>query len=147
MRPQAPITSIGPLIEEVQRRTAIIILREHPEWTLADLDAWSSGGDPYATSLAQITLHDLRHADTGPPVRLTRAKQLSGPAFDDIVHEVLLEAGCFVRAGYLRARVGGPRWKLQSALGRLVDTGRAKRKGSTSDTLYKGRQPDDERTR
>ena len=136
---QAPITNIGPLIQAVERRTVIIMLREHPEWTLADLDAWMSGAGRYASSFDRITLDELRYEDTGPPVRLTRAKQLDGPAFDEILHEVLLEAGRFVGASYLRARVGGPRWKLQSALGRLVRTGRARRKGSTSNTLYEGR--------
>ena len=86
---------------------------------LEDLDVGLSGGGPWAEALGRVTVRELAEADTGPPVRLMSAKKLTGIEFDGVVHEVLLEAKRFVRAGYVRARVGGPTWKLQHSLGRL----------------------------
>jgi hypothetical protein len=53
------------------------------------------------------------------------------------VFEVLYEARGDVGAGYLRARVGGPRWKLQDSLGRLIAAGKVIKIGSTSATRYR----------
>ena len=127
------------LIHEVQRRATITALRENPEWLLLDLDACARGGGSYARQLSEVTLAELRDEAFGPvPVRLAAAEALKGEEFDAVVHTVLLEVGRFVGARYLRSRVGGPRWKLQAALGRLVAAGLAERTGVTSDAAYRG---------
>lgn len=85
MRPCMTTTNLEPLLREVERRAVLIVLRDHPEWTLG---------------------HVFSHL------------QQNGPA------------------AYLRARVGGPRWKLQASLRRLVNAGLVERSGSTSATRY-----------
>jgi hypothetical protein len=77
--------------------------------------------------------------DGEPPIhyeRLALAVRCQGECFDKIVYEVLIEAGKAVGAAYLRARVGGPRWKLQSSLRRLAGAGMVERRGATSDARY-----------
>jgi hypothetical protein len=79
--------------------------------------------------------------DGDPPIdrqRLRAAEQLRGEDFDECVRATIDEAGSSrVRAAYLRARVGGPRWKLQASLRRLVDAGVLERSGSTNATRYR----------
>jgi hypothetical protein len=97
--------------------------------------------------LESITLGELFSSSTlelpsdgGPVVdkrRLALAQTARGEEFDSWVLEVIGEAGMRVSAGYLRRRVGGPRWKLQAALGRLVDAGHVERTGVTSSTRYR----------
>ena len=77
--------------------------------------------------------------DGGPVVRsgrLAEAKQATGASFDEYVLAVLAEASGPVKAAYLRERVGGPRWKLQASLQRLIAAGQAARSGATSTTRY-----------
>lgn len=132
--------SIEPVMREVEKLSIIIALRENPEWTLEDLDVSLSRGGPRAEALGRVTVRELVDADTGPPVRLVIAKGLTGPDFDAVVHQVLVEARRFVRAGYVRARVGGPAWKVQQSLGRLAEAGLATRRGTTSNTVYEARR-------
>ncbi|WP_146662087.1 hypothetical protein [Enhygromyxa salina] len=78
-------------------------------------------------------------ADGGPPIqrgRLERASRASGEEFDACVVEVLGEAPRRVGAAYLRARLGGPRWKLLGSLRRLIAAGVVERTGVTSGTRY-----------
>ena len=86
--------------------------------------------------LDQLTLA----ADGGPPIdrkRRAEAKKLTGEKFDACVLAVLGQAkGTPVGAAYLSARVGGPRWKLQASLRRLVDAKLVERSGTTSATRY-----------
>lgn len=86
-------------------------------------------------ALRAVRVCDLR--EVSDDVRLEHALALSGAAFDAEVLAVLREAGDAVAAGYLSARVGGPRWKLQASLGRLVRAGLVTRRGATSDTRYR----------
>ena len=127
------------LMHQVQRRATITALRENPEWLLVDLDAFMQGDGVYAEHLSTVTVGELRDEALGPPpVQLHVARALTGAEFDEMVHAVLLEVGRFVPHRDLRSRLGGPRWKLQAALGRLVDAGRAERIGVTSDAAYRG---------
>jgi hypothetical protein len=104
-------------------------LRAHPEWTLAHVFELAP-----PCVLEGVRIGDLFAAID--PVGLARAQKLSGDDFDACVLAVIREAQSFVNAGYLRARVGGPRWKLQSALGRLAEAGAIQRSGTTSATRY-----------
>jgi hypothetical protein len=71
--------------------------------------------------------------------RLARARRATGDAFDEMVLAVLLELWPKPVAGFeVPARLGGPGWKLQASLGRLVDAGKARRKGDTSGVRYTG---------
>lgn len=80
----------------------------------------------------------------GPPGPLTidldlraRASAESGQSFDAYVLSVLRQSyPKLVDASYLRARLGGPRWKLQHSLNRLAKAQLVLRIGRTSDTRY-----------
>lgn len=134
-------------------------LREHPDWSLADLFAFIDSGRDLAVALGELTIADLRVEPSAPrlvdalqrtrssnpstrtttldPARRRRALQLGGVQFDHVLFEVLCEARVAVGARYLRARVGGPRWKLQDALGRLIAAGKVIKIGTTSATRYR----------
>lgn len=146
--PCMPPTSLEPILREVSRRAAVQVVRAHPEWTLADLREHIDAGGPGGRLLGSVTIHELfvgggsveLPRDGGPMVqlgRLERAKRARGAEFDALVVEVLIEAARPVGAGYLRARVGGPRWKLQAAMRRLIAAELVVRTGSTSATLHR----------
>ncbi len=104
------------------------VVRAHPHWTLAQL----------RDLLGPKVLERVRVADlwTAEDMGRGQAESQSGPMFDACVLRVLREARQAVRASYLRERVGGPRWKLQASLGRLVDEGVVARDGTTSNRRY-----------
>jgi hypothetical protein len=143
---------LEPLLEYAKRRAVLTVLRRHPEWTLGHVFSELERNGDRAPLLRDLTLGELFEdpdgldqiaaaADGGPPVdrrRLEAAKQLTGADFDECVRGVLHEAaGTPVSASYLRARVGGPRWKLQASLRRLVHADAIRRSGSTSATRYR----------
>ncbi|MFO7567987.1 MAG: hypothetical protein R6X02_35425 [Enhygromyxa sp.] len=127
------------------------VLRARPELTLEKLQDCFVGR--YGDTLRTITVGELIELDAGlglpddggPPVDrsvLELAKHSNGEIYDDFVYQAIAAAGGHpVSAGYLRARVGGPRWKLQGSLRRLVDAGRIERKGVTSSTRYRTVEP------
>jgi hypothetical protein len=130
------------------------VMHLHPEWTFGDLLGYVGGGGTRSAALRGLTMSELLTGpeegslalpcDGGPAVdvvRLEQAKRAHGEEFDRLLAQVLAEAGRAVSAGYLRARVGGPRWKLQAALGRLVVDEIAVRTGVTSATRYEFRRP------
>jgi len=132
-------------LHEVQRQAIITVLRNMPRATLAEICAFCERGGDRAAQLGAVTIHELitpptlTAGDAGPysdGVRLNRAKRCNREAFDALVYEVLVEAAGPVGASYLRARVGGPRWKLQGSLGRLAEAGKVTRRGVTSTTRY-----------
>ena len=125
-------------MRETVHRAVIIALHENPEWTLADLDARMDAGGPRAAALANLTVGALRSAGSDPEVRRFVAQRAYGPRFDALVHAVLVEARRPVGAAYVRARLGGLRWKLQGSFRRLVSAGLAERSGTTSNTRYRG---------
>lgn len=141
---------LEPVLELAERCAVLTVLRRHPEWTLARLCSLLDSNNARGQLLRELTLGELfgepslrpikLAADGGPPIdrrRRSAASKLSGEQFDAHVRAVLVEArGVPVGASYLRARVGGPRWKLQAALRRLVEAGVAERSGSTSSTRY-----------
>jgi hypothetical protein len=142
------LTSLEPALREVSRRAAVQVVRAHPEWTLEELRKHINAGSPGGRLLGSVTIHELFAGagsielpkDGGPIVqleRLERAKRAHGAEFDALVLEVLTEASRPVGAGYLRARVGGPRWKLQAAMRRLLAAELVVRTGSTSATLHR----------
>lgn len=139
---QAP--AVAGMRHEIQRRAVIDAVRQHPQWRLVDLDHVMESGSRWAKLLRGITVGELR--TTLEPLRLevpinserlARAQALSGSDYDAVVFEIVAEAGDWVPSGYVKARAGGPRWKVQQSLGRLVDAGRLKREGKTSATLYR----------
>jgi hypothetical protein len=109
-------------------------LRAHPEWSLANVFEVIERGGPRAAALGKLTIAELRDDDRA---RRSRAMLLQGPGFDQLVFEVVREAGGDVASGYLRVRLGGPRWKMQDSLGRLVAAGKIARSGNTSTTRYR----------
>lgn len=143
-------THLEPLLKYAERRAVLLVLHRHPEWTLGHVLRELEQSGPRAAVLGDLTLGELFAApddldqitlpkDGGPPVEhehLQAAARLSGANFDECVREVIAAASTPVAAAYLRARVGGPRWKLQASLRRLVDAGAIKRSGTTSSTRY-----------
>lgn len=139
---------LEPLLRAAERRAVLMVLRSHPEWTLEHLATLLAHDGARTPVLRKLTLGELLDdpgpaptTDGGPAIdypRLQAAKQLGGRQFDELVHEVIAEAnGRAVAAAYLRARVGGPRWKLQGSLRRLIAAGRVQRSGTTSTTRYR----------
>jgi hypothetical protein len=111
--------------------------------TVRNVVAYANAGGPRAAMLLDLTLHELitpvMPGDGGPAIdtkRLEQAKRVQGSHFDDLVLTVLEEASCPVRAAYLRARVGGPRWKLQRSLRRLFEAKVADRSGRSGASRY-----------
>lgn len=129
----------------------IAVLRSRGDLTLEHLCSLLAADGPKATVLRSLTLAELLAEpppqttvlprDGSPPIDLARleaAQQSHGRAFERLVREVLVEAeGQPVRASYLRARLGGPRWKLHDALLRLIERGVVERSGTTSATRYR----------
>lgn len=141
-------SDLEPVLREAQRRAILSVLRGHPEWTLGHVFSHLERDGPRAPLLRDLTLGELfqeprwdplRLADDGgPPIdprRLHAARQSRGAEYDRHVRDVLEQTG-LVGAAYLRARVGGPRWKLLAALRRLLEAGVIERSGSTSATRY-----------
>lgn len=121
------------LAPTLTREALATMIRAHPDTTLAQL------AELGPTLLERVRVGDLFAAglSAGEIKRLRHAEQLRGREFDACVAEVVAAAGRAVASGYVRARVGGPRWKVQKSLGRLVDAGRLARTGTTSTTLYR----------
>lgn len=143
------ISHLEPLLHQAERRAVLAVLRAHPEWTLERLSELLERAGPRALVLRTLTLGELRGDpgcvitipnDDGPAIDhhlLAAAKASEGRSYDELVLQVIREAaGRAVGAKYLRARVGGPRWKLQSSLRRLVDADLVERSGTTSSTRY-----------
>ena len=131
-----PSTSI---LDKTERLALVIAIREHPEWSLANLFERMEVNDDRAAMLRRLTVHELvsDHGVRLGRVRLARARRANGDAFDELVHSVLIELWPKPVAAFeIRARLGGPRWKLQASLGRLVVAGQAVRKGNTSGVRY-----------
>jgi hypothetical protein len=133
------VQSTSTILSETERLALVITIREHPEWLLADLLDRVDAKDHHADLLRQLTVQELM-SDPGVElagVRLARARRATGDAFDQLALAVLIELWPKpVAASELRARVGGPRWKLQASLGRLVAAKRAVRTGNTSGARY-----------
>lgn len=144
-------SAVEAVLLESERQALLVVVRSHPEWTLGELFSRMERGTRYGGLLAQLSLSeliagpalgDLRLPDDGGPlidrVLLARASRADGATFDRMVADVIGAAPHPpVAARYLRARVGGPRWKLQASLGRLVATGVVERSGKTSATRYR----------
>jgi hypothetical protein len=128
--------------DDLPRLVLARTLREHPEWLFADVAGIIERGGPRADALGRLTIAELVHAGVGescPDIdraRRWRAMQRTGAAFDQLVFEVLCEAPGPVAASYIRARLGGPRWKLQASYRRLMAAKRIKRTGNTSSVRY-----------
>jgi hypothetical protein len=117
-------TRLETILNEAERKALVAVLRSRPELTLEKLQDCFVGR--YGDTLRSITVGELIELDV----------DLDLP--EDGVFDVIGAAGGHpVSAGYLRARVGGPRWKLQGSLRRLVDAGKIDRKGVTSSTRYR----------
>jgi hypothetical protein len=128
------------ILREAERLALVIVLREHPEWSLADLLERMQVNDSRAAALRQLTVRELTIDPKIARVRLVRARRASGPAFDELVYRVIIEAGRRVDASHLRAHLGGPRWKLQASLGRLTAARRITRSGATSNSRYEAKR-------
>lgn len=144
-----------PILSRAERRAIVAVLRAHPEWTLGQVCSQLERDAPIAATLSRLTLGELllsdpdldaieRPPDGGPPPdrgRLEAARRLAGARFDECICEVLAEADDHpVGSSYLLARVGGPRWKLKTALRRLIAAGTIERSGTTSGTRYRLKQ-------
>ncbi|PRP92407.1 hypothetical protein ENSA5_49150 [Enhygromyxa salina] len=140
---------LDPLLAEAERRAVALVLRAHLDWTLGDVFEHLYNG-PRGPALRQVTIGELLDdpegealalpMDGGPLIdrrRLELAKRAHGANFDDYLYRVLAEAEGDVAACYLTARVGGPPWKLRKGLKRLIEAGKAERKGKTSTTRYR----------
>jgi hypothetical protein len=143
------MSQLEPLLRAAERRAVLSVLRAHPEWTLAHLATLLEHDGARAPVLRELTVGELLDEPTptavllaedgGPaidPERLAAAQQRCGAQFDRCVRQALDEAPYPVGAGYLRARVGGPRWKLLASLRRLIAAGLVQRDGATCSTRY-----------
>lgn len=140
-------TRLETILNEAERRALVAVIRARPDLTLDKLQ--DCFGGRYGDTLRTITVRELLESeidvalpdDGGPAIdrsALEQAKRLTGEAFDACVLRAIWSAGGRpVSAGYLRARVGGPRWKLQASLRRLVEAGEIERNGVTSSTRYR----------
>jgi len=140
-------TRLETILNEAERRALVAVLRARPDLTLEKLQ--DCFGGRYGDTLRTITVRELIESDInldlppdgGPPIDrsvLEQAKRCNGETFDAFVLDAIVAAsGRSVSASYLRVRVGGPRWKLQGSLKRLVDAGQVDRKGVTSSTRYR----------
>lgn len=129
------------LLVEARRRALLIVIRTHPKWTLEQV---LTGSKSHKELIASLTMRELWGYDPRrlaglsiSQTRYERASRLLGGAFDKLVLEVLLEADGPVQTGYLRARLGGPRWKVKGSLERLCAKGLVTCEGVTSATYYK----------
>jgi hypothetical protein len=136
---------IDDILEQITRRALVTVVRSRAHLTLDELSQCFRGR--HGKTLRTITVGELLFSETGtieisdePKISqwsLEKAKGLQGQAFDECVLVAIRGAeGQPVSASYLRARVGGPRWKLQASLGRLVGAGKVLRDGVTSSTRY-----------
>ena len=143
-------------VAQLACRCAVVqVIRSHPEWSLGQIFDQLTRKDARSEALRSVTIGELlapardqtaerRHEPAGVQgtepqidmVRLRRASNLFGERFDAIVLEAIGEAGHPVAASYMRARVGGPRWKLQASFRRLAAKGAIQRRGNTSDVRY-----------
>lgn len=131
--------------DTAKRRAVLQALVAHPQWRLEDVCNEVAREDGvYGHALASITVGELIGSGTAEGgddaidlARLERARAANGPKFDAIVLEVIGAAGRPVGASYVRARVGGPRWKLQAAIIRLAEAGVIERSGATSGVRYR----------
>jgi hypothetical protein len=135
------------ILNQAERRAVVAVLQSRPEMTLEKLQDFFRGR--YGATLRTITVRELMELeirvdateDGSPPIdrsALEEAKRLSGDAFDQRLLEVIRTAAPHaVSASYMRVRVGGPRWKLQASLRRLVELGAVERTGVTSSTRYR----------
>ena len=140
------IQHVEELLREAERRALIRVIRGHREWTLEHLFSHLEGvrGAAMGTlSITELCNDDLTAitipTDGGPPIDQARrnlAMRQRGEGFFAQLREVLDRAPGSVNAAYLRARLGGPRWKLQSAMRKLEAQGEVQRTGVTSDTRY-----------
>ena len=140
-------TRLESILNAAERRALVAVIRSRPDLTLDKLQ--DCFGGRYGATLRTITVRELLETevdihlpdDGGPAIdraALEQAKRETGEAFDACVMRAIWSAGGRpVSAGYLRARVGGPRWKLQGSLRRLVEAGEVERKGVTSSTRYR----------
>jgi hypothetical protein len=142
-----PFADLDAALDKSEKAGLVKLLQAHPELTLGNVLTYANRGGPRAAVLLDLTLHELTTPDVshltaddgGPaidPQRLEQAKRAQGAHFDDLVLTVLEEASWPVPGAYVRARVGGPRWKLQKSLRRLHEAKLADRSGRASATRY-----------
>lgn len=113
--------------------TLIDLIRAKPDMTLLQLLKLGP------SVLSSIRIGDLRRDKMEIEhlaARRREAQRARGPEFDRLVFEAVRQGEGPVASSFVRERVGGPRWKLQSSLGRLVAAGELRRTGSTSMTRY-----------
>ncbi len=101
-------------------------LVERPETRLSEISQLLRGN--LGQVIGQIRVCELWEARDGGP---------SSADYDERIVEVVRAASTMsVSPAYVRERVGGPRWRRQAAILRLIDTGRITRTGRTSGTRY-----------
>ncbi len=108
-------------------RSAIIReLLGHPETTLSEVLVLLDG--KFGKVIGEIRIGELLEG---------RAGSAPNSEYDRKIVEVVREAPSKpVSPAYVRERVCGPRWKRQSAIVRLVESGQIIRTGVTSGTRY-----------
>ncbi len=108
-------------------RSAIICeLVDRPETLLSELSTLMLGD--LGEIIGEIRICELLEA---------RAMSASRSVYDRrIVEAVQAAATLSVSPAYIRERVGGPRWKRQDAILRLIESGEIVRTGTTSGTRY-----------
>lgn len=139
MRPSGAL-SIPDFRDEFHRRVAVRALWLVPHRPLRDLVDLITGDSPHATALQSLTLAEVQEQSIEAQQRAV-AVRLVGDDFDQIVLAIVALAREWVKCGYVMARAGGPRWKVQHALVRLADAGELERRGKTSATEYRVGRP------
>lgn len=134
--------SLDDLAARLEHETLRLALRYVSSHSLSELISYIDEGGRFGPTLAQMTVGELCFVGAVRPLTidldlLSQASAASGKSFDAYVLSVLQQSyPKLVDASYLRARLGGPRWKLQHSLTRLVKAQLVLRIGRTSDTRY-----------
>lgn len=125
---------------QFEREALIQTLCQHSEWPMRDVLRYIEQGGAHARTLGELTLRELAEgrASCGQRSRRVLAEAVEGEDFDLLMLEVLREVEAReVKAAYLRAQLGGPRWKIRGSLARLEAQGLVIRTGVTSNTAYR----------
>ena len=127
---------------QVERKALTLTLGHNAHWSLGAVLGYMLDDSEHAHALGQLTLLEIAevYASRVQPARRAQAVLEQGEVFDALMLEVLREiAPNQVQAAYLRAQLGGPRWKVRGSLARLEAQGLVIRTGVTSDTCYRAR--------
>ena len=133
-------------LDEAIRPALASLVRSQHALTIGQLAVLLEG--EHGEVLGELTIAELEAAsrasfmvawDGGPSIDMAMrraAMRARGEEFLSHMRHVFHSAPGPINASYLRARLGGPRWKLQTAVRKLEELGEVSRRGKTYGTVY-----------